>query len=142
MNSGKSPQVNLLIVEKNQHEIHQYKVGLRNTPFEATFVTDGEQALVVYRQLRPDVILLDIMLPNMSGYSVLKRIRMELEDKKTPVIVVTALSRREDIIACAKLGISGYIVKPFDSKKIGEMIWNSFQKSRASAAEAAPGSRA
>jgi DNA-binding response OmpR family regulator len=128
MHPEKNTKIRLLIVEDNQLVIQQYKLGLKGTDFELIFATDGENALTSYHQWQPDIILLDIMLPNMSGYSVLQEIRSKLRDIKTTVVMATALSDREDIIACARLGISGYIVKPFKPKEIGGLILSYYEK--------------
>ena len=97
--------------------------ALAETIFEKRFAPDGEEALRVYKSWKPEVILLDVILPIMTGYQVLKEIREEIGDLTTPIIMETSLSEKNDILECLKLGISGYIVKPFNLKEVpGKII--------------------
>ena len=70
----------------------------------------------------PDIIVLDIFLPEMTGYQVLKTIRTDIEDKKTTIVMATSLSSSQDVQSCIKLGVEGYIIKPFQCGEIGVKI--------------------
>lgn len=85
--------------------------------FKKIFVGDGKEALKVYKFWKPDIILLDLMLPVMTGYSLLKEIREGIGDHYTTIIIQTSDTNREDILKCADLGIEGYIIKPFDAEE-------------------------
>ncbi len=76
---------------------------------------DGEQALRLFRQLRPDIVLLDIHLPGMDGVDVLKHIRSE---SHTPVIMVTALADDVDKLLSLRMGADDYVVKPFSPAEV------------------------
>ncbi len=80
--------------------------------FEVTLAKDGKEAIALFRRARPDICVLDVMMPEMDGFSLgeqIKQIQPEL-----PVIFLTARSLREDIIKGLKIGADDYITKPFD----------------------------
>jgi len=113
----------LLIVEDDKSVQALYDAGLSNEEFEKRFAGNGEDALNAYYAWKPDIILLDIMLPERSGYTVLKEIRISAHDKSTTIIMATSMSRKNDVLDCMKLGIQGYIVKPFKFKEIAGKVW-------------------
>jgi CheY-like chemotaxis protein len=76
---------------------------------------DGAEALELARQRKPDLVLLDIMMPVMDGIEFLKRCAADEQLSKIPVMMVTALADRDRIIASVSHGARDYIVKPFDS---------------------------
>ncbi|MFW5750719.1 MAG: response regulator [Planctomycetota bacterium] len=77
---------------------------------------NGRDALERYRELRPDLITLDIVMPEMDGLSTLEAIRAE--DHQTPVIMVTAVDQRDSMLRAMRLGIADFVVKPFDEDRI------------------------
>lgn len=81
---------------------------------------NGKQAIGTAKKQKPDLILLDIILPDINGETVLTNLRKAGITSK--VIMVTAVGQKPVIQRCEKLGISGYIVKPFDDAKIAELI--------------------
>ena len=81
---------------------------------------NGKQAIETAKKQKPDLILLDIVLPDINGETVLSNLRKT--GIKTKVIMVTAVGQKLVIERCKKLGISGYIVKPFDDTKITNLI--------------------
>jgi DNA-binding response OmpR family regulator len=80
------------------------------------------KALKVYEEWKPDIIILDIMLPETSGFSVLKEIREQQKDLYTTIIIASVLSDREDILQCAKYGIQGYLIKPINLEELNTKI--------------------
>jgi len=88
--------------------------------FEIYEASAGEQALKEFKKQKPDLVLLDIILPDITGEQVLSNIRKI--DDKIKVIMVTAVGQQPMIERCENLGISGYVVKPFDDAKIAEMV--------------------
>ncbi len=75
--------------------------------------SNGEEGLKVAAQERPDLILLDVTMPVMDGMTMLDRLRSDATLRSTPVVMLTAESAQENIARADKLGISGYIAKPF-----------------------------
>jgi DNA-binding response OmpR family regulator len=130
-------KLKMLIVEDSKAVQVIYNTGLSDSVFEKRFETDGEQALEIYHTWKPDIIVLDIMIPGMSGYSVLKAIRKRREDTTTTVVVASSLSERDTVVDILKLGVQGYLVKPFTHKEIGGKILEFYKKMNSERAEAA-----
>ena len=81
---------------------------------------NGKEAIEIAKKQKPDLILLDIILPDIDGESVLRNLRNAGIKSKT--IIITAVGQKQVIERCQKLGINGYIVKPFDDTKITNLI--------------------
>src|SRR3981189_2667491 len=88
-------------------------IVLRSEGFLPSFVADGERALSAFREARPDIVLLDLMLPGLSGIDVCRAIRAE---SGTPIIMLTAKSDTVDIVLGLESGADDYVVKPFKPK--------------------------
>ncbi|MFH0984326.1 MAG: response regulator [Candidatus Omnitrophota bacterium] len=86
--------------------------------FEVFSAGDGEEGLNVAREVKPDLILLDVMMPKMDGYTFAKQIKNEDSIRDTPIIVVTAKDKMEDVFQLE--GVKGYLVKPFG---IGNLLF-------------------
>ncbi|MHB8151084.1 MAG: response regulator, partial [Desulfobulbia bacterium] len=102
---------------------HLFQIAFRDEErFESRQVTNGEEALVAFKSWQPDILLIDIMMPQMNGFETLQTIRQTLNDTTTTVIMVSAVTDKQDIVACAKLGIQGYVLKPFQAKTLAETV--------------------
>lgn len=121
-------KLKILIAEDDVSTQALYNKGLTDDVFEKRFASNGTEALELYESWSPDIIILDIYMPNMTGYSILKKIRNDFEDNKTTIIMATSAQQNEDIKGCMNLGIQGYIIKPFKFKKIGTEILKCYQK--------------
>ncbi len=113
----------ILIAEDNKLTQTLYKQGLPATLCETKIVANGEEAIAIYKEWSPNIILLDYSMPILNGYLALKAIREKENDKKTTIIMVTSMVDKEHILACAKIGIQGYIVKPFKTTEIAKQIF-------------------
>jgi two-component system response regulator RegX3 len=107
--------LNVLIVEDEPSYVEALQVTLEVEGFHVSAALDGRTALVQFRSSRPDVILLDLMLPGLSGLDVLRRIRAESE---TPVIVVSAKDTESDIVTALELGADDYLTKPYSAREL------------------------
>jgi two-component system cell cycle response regulator DivK len=96
---------------------------LRAAGYNTLKATDGKQALRAARQFRPDVILMDIGLPDISGIDVTAEIRASDELKNIPVIAVTAYAAPEDEAAIRRAGCDDYIAKPISAPVFLRMVW-------------------
>ena len=90
-------------------------IVLRTDQFEPVFVADGSRALQAFRETKPDIVLLDLMLPGMSGLDVCRAIRAEAG---TPIIMLTAKSDTVDVVLGLESGADDYVVKPFKPKEL------------------------
>lgn len=113
----------ILIGENDKTTQALYRQGLPEKMCDVRIVTDGEQVLAAYREWKPDIILLEFFMPILNGYQTLISIREAERDMSTTIIMVTSSSDQENIVACAKVGIQGYILKPFNKDEIGPKIF-------------------
>jgi CheY-like chemotaxis protein len=102
----------VLIVDDIPVNIILLKTMLTRTNVRMLTATNGEEALSIVRQSKPELILLDIQMPVMNGWEVLKAIKEDPQLSKTIVIVVSAYTSPEDIDQSMKLGAAGFIKKP------------------------------
>lgn len=116
-------KLKILIAEDEEVTRHLFQIAFRDKEqFESRQVTNGEEALVAFKSWQPDIVLIDIMMPQMNGFETLQTIRQTLNDTTTTVIMVSAVTDKQDIVACAKLGIQGYVLKPFQAKTLAETV--------------------
>ena len=120
-------KIKILIAEDDESIRDLYDMGLSKDMFEKRFATNGQDALDIYKSWKPEIIVLDIVMPVMTGYSVLQEIRETAGDNKTTIIMSSSMSTKDDMRDCSKLGIQGYITKPFKFKEIGNIIIHCFQ---------------
>ena len=106
----------VLVVEDEESFITALQVGLTREGFEVVVVDDGAKALDEFNRFDPDIVLLDLMLPNRSGIDICKDIRTV---SKTPVIMVTAKSEEIDTVIGLEIGADDYIPKPYLSPECG-----------------------
>jgi two-component system response regulator AdeR len=106
----------LVLVVEDEPEIAEILEGyLRRDGYRTERAGDGKRALEVFRAAKPDLVLLDIMLPGLDGMEVLRRIR---SDGNTPVIMVTARTEDLDKLLGLELGADDYISKPFSPREV------------------------
>ena len=105
----------VLIVEDDGNIAELLHLYLEKEGFETQVAGDGGKGVELFRSFQPDLVLLDIMLPVMDGWGVLKKIR---EHDKTPVIMLTAKGETEDKVTGLEGGADDYIVKPFEMKEV------------------------
>ena len=107
--------VSVLIVEDDKNIADLLQMYLEKEGYAVTIAGDGGQGLSKFRAIHPDLVLLDVMMPVMDGWSVCKAIRAE---SQTPVIMLTAKSETDDKVTGLKSGADDYITKPFEMKEV------------------------
>ena len=105
----------ILVVDDDPNIRRLEQLYLEKEGFSVRTAGDGDEAIAEFRRLPPDLILLDVMLPGMDGYQVLKAVR---KAGNIPVIMVTARGETFDKVLCLELGADDYITKPFDGKEM------------------------
>ncbi len=105
----------ILIVEDDKNIADLEQMYLTNEGYTTHIAPDGGQAVDLFRKYSPDLVLLDVMLPVMDGWGVLKAIR---QTSQTPVIMVTAKGETDDKVTGLKQGADDYIAKPFEMKEM------------------------
>ena len=101
----------LLLVEDDRFLRRACEVSLKQRGFAVTSAVDGEEGLRLARSERPDLILLDMLMPKLSGLDVLKALRSDAATRGLRVLVLSNSSREQDVQEVTRLGIEGYLVK-------------------------------
>jgi len=105
----------VLVVEDEESFIEALKVGLKREGFRVEVARDGMQALEMFDIVQPDVILLDVMLPRMSGIDVCRQLRKKT---LTPIIMVTAKGAEIDTVVGLEVGADDYVTKPYRLREL------------------------
>ena len=105
----------ILVVDDDPSISRLVRLYLEKEGFEVRTAERGDEAVEEFRRLPPDLILLDVMLPGMDGYEVLKTVR---KSGNIPVVMLTARGETFDKVLCLELGADDYITKPFDGKEM------------------------
>ncbi|MDA8216879.1 MAG: response regulator, partial [Dehalococcoidales bacterium] len=100
----------MLVIEDEATIAEFVVMGLSYAGFQVAVANDGKQGLDEFRRLRPDVVVLDVMLPEIDGFAVLRQIRLQSD---TPVIMLTARGEVDDRVQGLDLGADDYLSKPF-----------------------------
>ena len=107
--------VSVLVVEDDRNIAELLQMYLEKEGYAVTTALDGGQGLTKFRAIKPDLVLLDVMMPVMDGWAVCRAIRSE---SQTPVIMLTAKSETDDKVQGLKTGADDYITKPFEMKEV------------------------
>ena len=107
--------VSVLVVEDDRNIAELLQMYLEKEGYAVTVAADGGQGLSAFRSGKPDLVLLDVMMPVMDGWAVCRAIRAE---SSTPVIMLTAKGETDDKVAGLKQGADDYITKPFEMKEV------------------------
>ena len=105
----------VLVVDDDNNICELLKLYLEKDGYSVMISHDGEEAVVKFNALKPDVVLLDIMLPGLDGWQVCREIRKK---SNVPIIMITAKSETFDKVLGLELGADDYVVKPFDTKEV------------------------
>ena len=108
----------LLLIEDEDSLAYTLKTFFEKKNFNVEIVKDGEDALFQAESMKPDVVLLDWMLPNMSGLEICRQIRTAKDIKKTPIIFLTAKGEEEDKLRGLDTGADDYMTKPFSQMEL------------------------
>ena len=114
----------VLVVDDNEDIRNLISIILTGESYEVLAVETGTQSLEIYTEFKPDLILLDIMMPGISGFEVLEQIR-DIRSAKlnsVPIVMITAKSLTDDIDKAIKLGATSYIVKPFRAESLKQKV--------------------
>jgi DNA-binding response OmpR family regulator len=109
----------LILVADDDHDILQLvSFRLERADYEVVQANDGEEALRLVKELRPDLAVLDLMMPKLNGYEVIREIRRDEETKAIPVILLTARVQEADVARGFEAGADDYLKKPFSQQEL------------------------
>lgn len=108
----------VLLVEDEPNIIEAIRFILSRDGWRVSCHADGKNALEEVQRLKPDVVVLDVMLPGRSGFDILRDIRADTDLGTTPVLMLTAKGQAKDRERAAALGVSDFMVKPFSNSEV------------------------
>lgn len=114
----------ILVVEDEESLLKLESILLSSKGYNVTGVMDGKSALEEVMAHRPDLVILDIMLPEMDGFEVCRRIKENPATSAIPVVMLTAKKNSQDVARGTEVGADAYLTKPFKSAKVIEVIEN------------------
>ena len=115
----------VLIVEDNEQNLELLMIYMEDLPkVRVVTATNGLEAMAKVAEESPDLLLLDIMMPKMSGFEVCKRIKSDPKTRDIIIVMVTALNETADIERAAEGGTDDYISKPIDRKSLVDLVRN------------------
>lgn len=112
----------ILIVDDDEllRSLLQYRLSADG--HDVLALEDGSRVLSTIKECRPDLIVLDAMMPVMDGFEILRRLKTGTSPDATPVIMLTALKREADIVGALELGAADYLAKPFIPEELSQRI--------------------
>jgi DNA-binding response OmpR family regulator len=117
-NSAEKNHFDILIVEDSRTQAEELRYILEKNDFKVCLAVNGKEALNFMKSRIPDIVVTDILMPEMDGYELCKHIRADVTLRDVPVILVTSLSEPMDVIKGLEAGANNFITKPYDEKHI------------------------
>ncbi|MCM8768875.1 MAG: response regulator [Candidatus Omnitrophica bacterium] len=108
----------ILLIEDDQDTQILLKENLKKAGYQVIGVGTGEEGLTAFKKHKPDLVILDVGLPGIDGWEVLRRIKSGPFSRKTPVLMLTARSETADKVKGYEIGADFYIAKPFNTQKL------------------------
>ncbi|MBU3955371.1 response regulator, partial [bacterium] len=103
----------ILVIDDEPHIVELLKLGLENAGYTVFSAADGFAAIDEVRNKKPDLIILDLMLPGMSGYEICSRLKEKESTSFIPILIISARATPPDKITALKSGADEYVTKPF-----------------------------
>ncbi len=118
----------VLVVDDEPDIVRLVEISLKLCNYDVFTAGNGKDALRMIKENPPDLVLLDVMMPEMSGYEVCQAIRSDAATKALPVVMLTAKGQKGDAEKGLEVGADDYIIKPFDPYDLGEQVSRFLQK--------------
>ncbi len=112
----------VLIVEDNERNMRLMRLLLRPLGYDLIEAADGQEALATLERTTPDIILVDIQLPDVDGLEITRRLRKESRFATTPIVALTAYAMPGDREMFLRAGCTGYVAKPIDTRAFPDII--------------------
>lgn len=112
----------VLIAEDEPHIVESLTFVLSRSGFEVSSVLDGEAAIARVRADPPDMVILDVMLPRLNGFDVLKQLKSDPALRSIPVIILTAKGQAQDRRMAEEIGVDGFMTKPFSNREFVDEV--------------------
>src|SRR5215211_7877369 len=118
MNMGKNGLKRLLVVEDDRPIAELLKHHFTSAGFTVTITADGDEALILIDEIKPDLVILDWMIEGTSGIEVCRRLRRAPETARVPIIMLTAREAEDDRVRGLETGADDYLTKPFSPREL------------------------
>lgn len=126
---SKNKKILVLIIEDDSYISDMYRIKLESENFEVVTTKDGITGIKMLKKQQPDIVLLDIVMPKIDGFNVLKTIKRNPELKEIPIVLLTNLSQKENVERGFELGADSYIIKAhFTPSEVVEKIKGILEK--------------
>ncbi|HSE07138.1 MAG TPA: response regulator [Nocardioidaceae bacterium] len=125
------PVLRALVVDDSAVIRELIAVNLELEGFEVTTAGDGQSALELAHELQPDVITLDVMMPRLTGFETVLRLREEPKTAGIPVVMVTGRAQAADLARGEEVGVEAYLTKPFEPAELIEVVTRLARERRA-----------
>ncbi len=112
----------VLIADDEPNIVVSLEFLMKREGYEVSIARDGQQALELVRSLRPDLVLLDVMMPSKTGFEVLQAVRADEAIAGTKILILTAKGRETDIAKGLALGADAYMTKPFSTRELAARV--------------------
>jgi len=112
----------ILVAEDQQHIRSLIEYKLKNSGYTVVCAEDGRTALEKAGEILPDLILLDVMMPLMTGFEVLAALKENEKTRNIPILMVTAQSKEDEVLKGLELGADDYITKPFSPNELAARV--------------------
>jgi DNA-binding response OmpR family regulator len=130
------PAERVLIVDDDRVIQELLRVNLELEGYEVTTASDGEEGLARFDQCRPQLVLLDIMMPKLDGWQVARRLTSSEAGRGVPIVVLSARAQDADVERGADLGVAAYVTKPFDPIRLLDLIRELLARARSGSVQA------
>lgn len=108
------PGSKILVIDDSESILSLLKSMLEKKGYEVQTAMDGEEGLKLAREINPNLIILDLMLPKIDGYTICRFLKFDDKYKRIPIIMLTARASQSDLTTGKETGADAYIMKPFD----------------------------
>ena len=112
----------VLVVDDEANIVVALEYLLHRNGFETRVARNGEEALVAVAEFRPDLVLLDVMMPGKDGYQVAQRIRDDPQSRATKIVMLTAKGREVEVSKGIAVGADAYVTKPFSTEELVALV--------------------
>ena len=119
---GMEDKKTVLVVDDQPHIVRLIQVNLEKEGFRVATAVDGVEGMDRVRQLHPDLVILDVIMPRKDGFEVLREIKSDPELAETPVIMLTVKTHNSDIVEGLREGAELYLPKPFHPKELVSLV--------------------
>lgn len=112
------PRARVLVVDDEPDLVRILQFGLQSAGYVVEFASDGQEGLKKAREIKPDIILLDLMLPKLDGYKVCRLLKFDERYKQIPIIILSARTQEGDQALALEMGANRFVTKPYEFSEI------------------------